>query len=310
VGLQDQGACVTSEVRLVWDLGAQLGEGPAWFGDEAALRFVDIKGGKLHRFDPATGERETLNIGGMPSFVLPTDDGQLVIGSRNQVLPVSRAGQVGPPLAELAMPAHNRTNDATVDQRGRLWLGTMDDEERVPSGALWCLSGGRLHPMGGEAVVTNGPAVSPDCRTLYHVDSGARTIWRFTIGEGPHIEERAVFLQLTETDGHPDGVVLDSEQCLWVALWDGWGVRRYSPAGELLLTVKLPCARVTKLAFGGSDLKTAYVTTARTGLDAGELARQPLAGGLFAFEAPAAGLALPALAATAPKPQAGSTTLR
>ncbi len=284
---------MTPEVCLVWDLGAQLGEGPAWFADEAALRFVDIKLGKLHRYDPATGAQETFDIGGMPSFVLPADGGQIVVGSGNQLLPVSKQGQIGTPLAEIPMPAHNRTNDATVDALGRLWFGTMDDEEQQPTGALYCLANGQLQRMGGEAVVTNGPAITPDGRTLYHVDSGARTIWRFTIGKGPRILAREVFLQLTEADGHPDGIVLDSEQCLWVALWDGWGLRRYHPNGKLLLTINLPCARVTKLAFGGSDLKTAYVTTARTGLSREELAAQPLAGGLFAFEAPIAGLALP-----------------
>jgi xylono-1,5-lactonase len=88
-------------------------------------------------------------------------------------------------------------------------------------------------------------------------------------------------------------VVLDSEDCLWVALWDGWSVRRYAPDGALLMTVALPCARVTKIAFGGADLRTAYVTTARIGLNAEELAAQPLAGGLFAFESPVAGNRLP-----------------
>jgi xylono-1,5-lactonase len=286
---------MTPEVVPVWPVGALLGEGPAWFADEAALRFVDIKGGRLHRYVPSTGARETLDIGGLPSFVLPADDGQLVIGSRGQILPVTRSGRVGAPLAELAMPSHNRTNDATVDHRGRLWLGTMDDDEQLPTGELWCLEGGRLDRMDGNAVVTNGPAISSDGRTLYHVDSGARTIWRFTIGEGPRIEVREIFLRLAEADGYPDGIVLDCEGCLWVALWDGWSVRRYSPEGALLLTVKLPCARVTKIAFGGPDLKTAYVTTARTGLTSGELAGQPLAGALFAFDAPVAGLVLPAI---------------
>jgi len=100
-------------------------------------------------------------------------------------------------------------------------------------------------------------------------------------------------VQLAEADGYPDGVVLDSEGCLWVALWDGWGVRRYAPDGTLLLTVPLPCARVTKIAFAGPDLRDVYVTTARTGLDAKALADQPLAGSLFHFRSPVAGMVLP-----------------
>lgn len=285
---------MTAEPRVAWPVGALLGEGPAWFADEGVLRFVDIKGGRIHSFDPASGEGSTQKVEGRPSFVLPTEDGGTVVGSGHGVYRLGESG-LGERLAHIDQPHHNRTNDATVDGRGRLWFGTMDDEENVPTGALHCLDGGVLHRLGGEAVVTNGPAVSGDGRTLYHVDSGARTIWRFAIGEGPAIVDRSVFLQLGEADGHPDGVVLDSEDCLWVALWDGWGLRRYAPDGSLLLQVPLPCARVTKVAFGGPDLRTAYVTTARVGLDDAALADQPLAGALFAFDAPAPGCPLPAV---------------
>ena len=284
--------------RLVWAVEAMLGEGPAWFPEEAALRFVDIKRGHIHRFDPATGACDTHDTGGNPSFVVAAHDGGLLTGSRNAVHRVGPEG-LGEVIARVAMPDHNRTNDATVDPQGRLWFGTMDDGESRPTGALHCLSNGTLHDLGHPAVVTNGPAATADGRTLYFVDSGARTIWRLTIGgapgEPPHITAREVFLQLGEADGHPDGVVLDSEECLWVALWDGWAVRRYAPDGTLLLQVDFPCARVTKLAFGGPDLRTAYVTTARVGLDGEALAAQPLAGALFAFDSPVAGRTLPAV---------------
>ena len=277
--------------ELVWPLGALLGEGPAWFADEGALRFVDIKRGHLHRHVPATGACETLAVDGQPSFVVPTRQGGLLMGCGGAIHRASDDG-LGPVVARLDMPAHNRTNDATVDHAGRLWFGTMDDEETRTTGALHCLSGGEVTHHGCPAVVTNGPAITADGRTLYFVDSGERTIWRaaiapFAEGEAPAVLSREVFLQLGEADGYPDGIVLDSEDCLWVALWDGWGVRRYAPDGTLLLQVDLPCARVTKIAFGGTDLRTAYATTARVGLDEAALATQPLAGSLFAFEAKA-----------------------
>lgn len=288
-----RGSQVLIEPRLIWPVEALLGEGPAWFPDEAMLRFVDIKRGRLHGYTPATEARQTVDMGGQPSFVVPADDGTLIVGTNGRLLSVDRGGQIARPIADVAMPTHNRTNDATVDCNGRLWFGTMDDGERQPTGAIWCFDRGTLTYAGGEAVVTNGPAVTSDGRTLYHVDSGSRIIWRCTIGDEARLVDQTAFLRLTKGDGHPDGIVLDSDDCLWVALWDGWGVRRYSPAGELLLTVTLPCARVTKIAFCGPDLRTAYVTTARVGLDAAALARQPLAGGLFAFEAPVAGNVLP-----------------
>ena len=285
---------MTIEPRLVWPVGALLGEAPAWFPDESVLRFVDIKGGKLHRYEPETGLKETATFDGQPSFIVAAMPDLLLIGSGHQIVPVGHNGVVGVPI-DVIMPTHNRTNDATVDCHGRLWFGTMDDNEQQPTGALYCLDRGALHRVGGEAVVTNGPAISRDGGTLYHVDSGRRTIWRYSVGDGPRLDDGEVFVQLTAADGYPDGIVLDSEDCLWVALWDGWSVRRYAPDGRLLLTIALPCARVTKIAFGGAGLRTAYVTTARVGLDAAALAAQPFAGGLFAFDAPVAGRALPAV---------------
>lgn len=283
---------MATEAKLVWPVGALLGEGPAWFPQEQALRFVDIKGGKLHKFVPGTGALETLEVGGMPSFILPEDGGGLLVGSIDRLHRLE-ADALGTVVAQVAMPVHNRTNDATVDAKGRIWFGTMDNEENVPSGRLYCLDAGELHDMGQDAVVTNGPAITTDGQTLYHVDSGNRRIWRLRLGDGPCVQSREVFLQLGEDDGYPDGVVLDSEDCLWVALWDGWAVRRYGPDGTLLMQVDLPCARVTKIAFGGADLRKAYVTTARVGLDAAALESQPLAGALFAFDAQVAGRPLP-----------------
>ena len=280
--------------ELVWPVQAQLGEGPAWFPEEGVLRFVDIKGGRLHRYVPATGACKTIDTGGQPSFVVGVADGGLLTGSGNAIHHASDEG-LAAAVVHVDMPAHNRSNDATVDRQGRLWFGTMDNEETRPTGALHCLDRGTLHCLGHEAVVTNGPAISADGDTLYFVDSGARTIWRLTLGAGPSVRSREVFVQLGEADGHPDGIVLDSEDCLWVALWDGWGVRRYAPDGTLLAHIAFPCARVTKVAFGGADLRTAYVTTARAGLDKAALAGQPLAGSLFAFEAPVAGRVLPAV---------------
>ena len=279
-------------VRTVWGLAAQLGEGPVWCADQQALWFVDIKGGTVHRFQPETDLGESFAIGGQPSFIVPAAGGGMLVGTANSIYRFAD-GKLGDLVSTIDMPAHNRTNDATVDGAGRLWLGTMDDDEALETGALYCLDRGVLRATSARAIVTNGPAVSSNGQRLYFVDSVRRQIWRYPITLGPSLGKPELFLQLGPADGHPDGVVLDSENCLWVALWDGWGVRRYAPNGTLLLQVDLPCARVTKIAFGGPDLKTAYVTTARVGLDARELEQQPLAGALFAFDAPAAGTLLP-----------------
>ena len=282
---------MTPEVRLVWQAQTLLGEGPVWLPDEQAVRFVDIKQGRVLRHHPASGANEDRLVGGQPSFIVPECGGGLLVGSDHAIWRLGD-GPLSDRVAALGQPAHNRTNDATVDSAGRLWFGTMDDKEQRATGTIWCLDRGVLRATALSAVVTNGPAATSDASTLYHVDSGKRTIWRHRIGEDARLYDSTVFARFDPAEGYPDGIVLDSEDCLWVAMWDGWSVKRFSPAGELLMTVPLPCARVTKVAFGGPDLRTAYVTTARVGLDDAALALQPLAGGLFAFDAPVAGRVL------------------
>jgi sugar lactone lactonase YvrE len=277
--------CVKAEI--VWDAKAKLGEGPIWMPSEQAVWFVDIKQGRLHRFTPATGAGETFEVGGRPSFVVATDRGGLLVGSGHALIRYE-GGRAVETVATIDMPPRNRTNDATVDGQGRLWFGTMDDDEQHPHGRVYRFDG-TIREMGGECCITNGPAVSPDGRFLYHVDTIAGLIWRFPL-DGERLADGEVLTRIDPADGHPDGVNVDAEGCIWVALWGGWGVRRYSPEGELLATIAFPCAQVTKVTFGGPDLRTVYATTASIGLSPEELERQPLAGGLFAFEAPAPGL--------------------
>ncbi len=288
----EPGSPGTTTVEVAWQAGALLGEGPIWVASEEALYFVDIKDGGIYRWHPRTGAGARFETGGAPSFIVTSADGGLLVGSHHAVHRF-REGKLASVFIEIPMPAGNRTNDATVDDGGRLWFGCMDEAESEPLGTIWCLDRCKLRRTQERAVITNGPAVDDERELLYHVDSTNHTIFRSRIDADGALRNRLPFLQLTAADGYPDGIVVDSEGCLWVALWDGWSVRRYSPAGALLQTVSFPCARVTKLAFGGPDLKTAFVTTAKFGLTPEQCAAQPLAGSLFQFDAPAPGRAVP-----------------
>jgi D-xylonolactonase len=175
----------------------------------------------------------------------------------------------------------NRLNDGHVDAAGRLWFGTMDDDQRQPSGSLYRLSGNHLQRMDSGYVITNGPAMSPDGRILYHVDTLQRLMYAFDVDASGELANKRVFLTITEPGVCPDGPVVDSQGNIWLALFGGWGVRCYSPDGQLLQTIALPVAQCTKVAFGGADLRTLYITTASVGLDDAQRAQQPLAGGLF-----------------------------
>lgn len=191
------------------------------------------------------------------------------------------------------LPA-NRLNDATVAQDGTVWFGSMDDDEKQASGRYYRWTGGSLEAVDIDPVIiTNGPALSPDQRTLYHVDTAGGTVYASTLDESHNVSSTRVFATIDPADGHPDGCVVDALGNVWLALWGGWRARLYDPAGKIMREVRLPVSNVTKIALGGRDFKTAYVTTARAGLCEEELDRQPLAGGLFAFRVDTAGRAVP-----------------
>jgi sugar lactone lactonase YvrE len=167
----------------------------------------------------------------------------------------------------------------------------MDNQEKEPTGSFYCFAGGRVVPAGkGGISITNGPAVAPDGRTLYHVDTLGQTIEACDIGDDGALGPSRHFVRIGAGEGYPDGPTIDSEGCLWIGLYGGWEARRYSPQGELLGRVRFPVANVTKLAFGGDDLRTVYATTARQFLSEAELERQPMAGHLFQFRADVPGL--------------------
>ena len=277
----------------VWPVGAELGEGPVWVARDAALWFTDIKGRRIHCYDPADGGRASWDAPDMPGFSLPAAGGGFVVGMPDGLHRFDPADGSFTPLAavEPHLPG-NRLNDAVVDPAGRLWFGTMDNREIAPDGALYRLGADGLPLcMGGACTITNGPAISPDARTLYHVDTLGGLIHAFDVDADGGLSGQRLFVTIDPADGYPDGVSMDADGHVWVGLYAGWCARRYAPDGRLVETVRFPVANVTKVAFGGADLRTAYATTARQGLDAAALAAQPLAGALFAFPVAVPGLA-------------------
>ncbi len=284
------------DVRTLMPVQAMLGEGPVWVGRDRALWFVDIKSRHIHRIDPATGEAARWDAPDQVGWVLPSADGGMVAGLRTGLHRFDPAdGSFAFIARPEADPAGNRLNDAATDGAGRLWFGTMDDGETDASGRLYRFADGAIADSGLPPVcITNGPAIGGD--RLYHTDTVGRTIWRATIHDDGSLGRPERFVTIEEGAGHPDGSVVDADDCLWVALWGGWGVRRYDPAGTLIGTVRLPASNITKIAFGGDGLRTAYATSARKGLDAAALAAQPEAGNVFAFEAGVAGVAVTPIA--------------
>ena len=279
----------------VWDLAAELGEGPVWVERDRALWFVDIKKQLVHRFDPASSERRSWAprsrlASSFPPSAAASSPGcnlDFIISMRrtaNSTLIV----KVDPDIPD------NRLNDGVVDPAGRLWFGTMDNGERDKSGAFYCFADGRLTRTDIDSIaITNGPAVSPDGRILYVVDTLKGTIDAADIATTDRWASGDRSFASTPTEGHPDGPTIDSEGCVWISLYAGWEARRYSPDGTLVDRVRFPVANITKIAFGGDDLRTAFATTARQMLSAEEIARQPQIGDLFEFRVDVPGVPCP-----------------
>jgi len=274
----------------VWDLKATLGEGPIWSAVEQAVWFVDIKGHKVHRFHPASGETASFDAPDQVTFLAPRVGGGFVAGLKSGLHHFHP--ETGFAFLSQIEDAdlNNRPNDATVDTEGRLWFGTMHDAETTPTGALYRLTAaGEPVRQDGEICITNGPCASPDGKTFYHTDTLEKTIWAYDLGADGQLSNKREFYKVEIEDAWPDGSVVDSEGFVWAALWGGHGAIRISPDGALVDRVTLDAINVTKPCFGGPDLKTIYFTTARKGLSDEQLAAFPLCGGLFALPVAVAG---------------------
>ena len=279
-------------VECVADVHAVLGEGPVWVERERALYWVDIKGNKVFRLeaDGKLTQWETpLRVGSLAprargGFIGGTEDGIAEID-----LDQERFEVIAEPDAHLP---DNRFNDGKVDRRGRFWAGSMDDTEKASTGTLYVVDAS-LEPaaVDSEYKVTNGPAFSPAGDIMYHNDSARQVTYAFDIDSSGAASNRRVFMQFGPGDGYPDGMTVDSEGCLWIAFWDGWAVRRYSPAGAWLETIRMPVSRPTSCAFGGADFDRLYITSASIGLDEEAIEMQPKAGGLFMVRPGVRGLA-------------------
>lgn len=288
---------MTSNPECVWPVRAELGEGVLWSPGEQAVWFVDIVGCRLHRIRPETDERTSWPTPRRPGFVARLADDALLVGLADGLYRfepgdghfalLTRAGEEFP---------ENRLNDGAVGPDGHLWFGSKNEPETAATG-VWYRWSGAGEPVAFDHgyVVTNGPAFSPDGHTLYHSDSARRRILCRTVSSSGGIGENRRFAGIEPGAGYPDGVAVDTDGCVWVALFAGSGVRRYSPDGALLEEIAVPCRHVTKPAFGGRDGRTLYLTTARTGLSADKHGDQPLAGGLFALRVEAPGLDIPAM---------------
>ncbi|MDF1586353.1 SMP-30/gluconolactonase/LRE family protein [Marinimicrococcus flavescens] len=273
-------------VDCVLEARAALGEGPLWHPGEQALYWIDIKAPALHRLDPASGREKHWPLPEAIGSFCFREAGGLVLALRSGLAFLDPESGGITPVARPDEPPGNRFNDGKCDRAGRFFAGTMDDAETACSGALYRLDPDRsLHRIRSDVYISNGLGWSTDDRVMYFTDSPRQVIWAYDydIVTGRTANER-VFARIAEDAGYPDGLCVDAEDHVWSAHWDGARLTRWRPDGSIERVVPMPVPRPTSCCFGGPDLATLYVTSARTGLDERALAAAPLAGGVFALE--------------------------
>jgi sugar lactone lactonase YvrE len=269
--------------QCIWDARAELGESPVWH--DRVLYWVDIVNAKVFAIDPATQERNHWELPFAATCLVPAGAGRLIAASASGFYELdTQRRMVGRRIAPGTCPGI-RTNDGACDPWGALWYGTMDLLERQPLGHFYRLRGdGCVDAIRGGFAITNGPAFDLDRQLVFATDTLGRRIYRGRIDERGLAGELELFHEFGDGDGYPDGMAVDEQGFLWCAMWAGHEVVRLSPRGEVQERVSLPVSCPTKCAFGGPDGTTLFVTTARKGLSARQLAQQPRAGGLFALE--------------------------
>lgn len=281
---------VTDKLELVHDAKAILGEGPIWDERSGKLYWVNILGKSIQSFDPRSGNTKVYELDQYPGTLALKEDGGFVLAAQNGFYRLELNEDGTSDLEKIADPEEhlpgNRFNDGKCDPRGRFLAGTLSLKEDKGAGSLYRLNvDGTVDVLMNDLTISNGMAWSDDGTVFYFIDTPTMQVkaysYNLDIGE---VGEGRVVKDFTDELGAPDGMTIDDEGMLWVALYGGWGVVQIDPAdGKVLQKIDVPASNVTCCAFGGENLDELYITTARQQLSDNDLKEQPHAGGLFRY---------------------------
>ncbi len=283
------------DVQLVVENRTVVGEGALWDSDRKVLYWVDILGCEVYIYDPFSGANRTLHTCQAVGTVVPRQSGGLIVALHNGFAHIDLDSEKMTPVGddpERGVPT-NRFNDGKCDPVGRLWAGTMEFRGAQNAGALYCLDVDHsVHRRLAPVSISNGIVWSADGRTMYYIDSPLNNVraYDYDVETGAIDNERIACEN--EGAGIFDGMAIDAEGTLWIAVYGGWSVKRYDPfSGKLMAEFAMPFSNVTSCAFGGENMEELYVTSACQQLDEKALAEQPLAGSLVKMDPQSRGVA-------------------
>lgn len=273
------------KASLFLKMDSTLGEGPVWHERDQRLYWVDIKKMEVHCFEQRTNNHLVWLVGKKVGAVVPATNGNLILALQGEIAELDMTSGMVSTLKELESHIpENRCNDGKCDAAGRLWIGTMNNSGKPGEGSLYCIDSKlTINRVLKELSISNGMGWSLKGDQMYFIDTADNNLKRFDFhpGEVTLLDEQ-VIMRFENPDESPDGMCVDSEGMLWIAFWGGKRVGRYDPvSGKQLAEVEVPAFNVTSCCFGGDDLATLYITTAREELSARQLEDYPLSGSLF-----------------------------
>lgn len=296
-------------VELVLDSRCEAQDGPLWDHRTNALWWLDMFAGEVHQFDPGTGrDRLIVNAGQKVGAIAPRATGGAVLAMRDGYGTLDEHGRIEL-IAQVEIEQMElRLNDGKCDRAGRFWASSIHQDpdlvhelmesgttRRTGPGPAACYRldpDGQVHQIFDGVTVGNGLAWSSDDSRMYYIDTVTRGVDVFDYDlDAGQVRNRRRFLELSLSDGLPDGMTIDADDCIWVALVRSGQVHRYTPTGQLDTVVHLPISHATSAAFGGSNLDELYITSATLHLTPQQLREQPHAGGIFMVQPGVAGLA-------------------
>lgn len=282
-------------MQTIWPAELYLGEGPVWHAASGRFFFVDIHGCAVHAWHATTHQRQSWKMPERIGWLIARRDGDGFMAGfqsgfvRLWLEPELRVEAIGSPHPE---QPDVRLNDAKADCHGRIWAGSMNNADtRRPDGQLT-----RLDPDGSFTVmeegirIANGPCISEDGRRMLHTDSALDTVFDYRVSPAGELMDKQVWKRFGGQQGTPDGMTLDADGNVWIAFWGGACIRQFTPEGALLQRIDLPALQITCMAFGGDDLKSLVVTSARNGLSGKQLAQYPGSGAVFLLRPGASGV--------------------
>lgn len=278
--------------RLAHACRADVGEGPVWDATRNRLLWTDITSGDLHAYDPARqNDAIVLHLDEPIGAVAPANSGELVLALRGSIVAFDEHHRTLRVLAEVEPNPALRFNDAAVDPQGRFVAGTMAYDPTPGTAGLYRREiDGSMTTLIDGVGLSNGTCWSADGNTMYYVESLSRQIRAYDYRVTP-LPDPSIVMTIPPERGTPDGLTIDDDGNLWVALWGGSAVWQISPEGHHLATIPLPVTQVTSVAFGGAGSSELFITTAAYQLSADRLADEPLAGSLFVADVDATGVA-------------------